>query len=140
MTFDALTWAVAKGQHEGRVLLIRFRQMTPAFSRAAYPERINIFWEMRESDEAGLPRPEEATRLAAFEDRLVDAVEVDKHSILAVVLTTAGKREFVWQTTDVAGFLERLTGMPQEDDPYPIVMVREEDPHWYYFDSVTPEV
>jgi len=74
--------------------------------------------------------------LDPFENALVEAVEPDRHGVLSVVLTTAAKREFVFHTSDVPGFIERLTNMPQRAEPYPIEIHHNHDPRWDYFDAV----
>ena len=114
MQFETLPWALAEGEHEDRPLLIRFRQFPPEFPQAKYPDRLNIFWEMAEAEEWGFPTAGESARLEQFENRLVEGVEIDAHSVLSVVLTTAGKRESVFHTADSGGFAQRLSEMPQE--------------------------
>ena len=139
MTFDSLTWAGAVAEYNHHPLLIRFREIPQPFPKSQYPERLNVFWKMSEPDENGLARKEEATRVEAFEDYLVDAVEHDAHSILVVVLTCNGEREFVFHTSDVAGFMSRLNNIPQEIERYPITIQRCNDPNWSYFESVVPK-
>jgi hypothetical protein len=139
MVFESITWALWDGEYDSQPLLIRFREFPQNFPRAKYPERVNIFWSMSETDQNGLPADEEFTRLKTFEDRLVDAVEHDEHSILAGVLTCNGEREYIFQTADVPGFLERLTNMPQEEERYPITIQKNHDPDWAYFEDVVPD-
>ncbi|HSE33219.1 MAG TPA: DUF695 domain-containing protein [Pyrinomonadaceae bacterium] len=136
MGFDSTTWAVAESEYEGHALFIKFREFPQSFMKWRYPQRLNIFWKMSDPDENELPTNEEFQRLAAFEDRLVDAVEGDEHSILLAALTCNGESEFLFHTSDVAGFLERLTNMPQEPERYPITIQHYLDPNWAYFDSV----
>lgn len=138
MEFEALTWTLAEGEFEGHPLLIRFRSFPQNFERVAFPERLNVFWSMSDPDKQRLATPEEAMRLEAFEDRLVEAVECDRHSVLSVVLTCDGKREFVFHTADAAGFLQRLTDMPQENLRYPIELHHSEDAGWEYDASIIP--
>jgi len=138
MTFVSLKWAVAETEYNHHVLLIRFRQFPPSFLKSKYPERLNIFWTMAESDANGLPTDNEFERLESFENRLLDAVEHDEHSILAVVITCNGEKEFVFHTPDVPGFMMRLTNMPQEVNRYPITIQRNYDHDWSYFESVIP--
>lgn len=130
-------WSVAEGTHEGRPLVIRFREFKPEFPRSLYPERLNIFWKMTEPHPNGLPTQSETERLTTFEDRLIEAVEKRSLSVLSVVLTCAGQREFVFHTNDPANFLKLLTEMPQEAERYPIEIYRAEDRDWSYDDSVT---
>ncbi|MGI8897440.1 MAG: DUF695 domain-containing protein [Pyrinomonadaceae bacterium] len=138
MDFDSITSALAEGEHEGHPLLIRFREFPDNFPRGSYPDRLNLFWQMLEVDENGWHNELEFERLRAFEDRLVEAVERDGQSILSVVLTCNNEKEFVFHTADEAIFLGRLTNMPQEQERYPLTILRNTDPEWNYFDSVIP--
>ena len=138
MTFDSLTWAGAEAEYENHLLLITFREIPKTFPRSRYPERLNVFWKMSEADENGLPTEDEFNRIDLFEARLVPAVEDDQHSILVGVLTCNGDREYIFQTGDIPGFMERLTNMPQETERYPITIHKYDDPDWSYFDSVIP--
>ena len=139
MYLGSITWAGAEGEHEGHPLLIRFREFPDSFPKASYPDRLNLFWQMGEVDQNGWPSEVEFEKLSAFEERLIEAVEHDAHSILSVVLTCNGQKEFVFHTADVGAFLDRLTSMPQEHERYPITVFRNSDPEWSYFDSVIPE-
>ena len=138
MDLDAIAWAGAEGEHEGHPLLIRFREFHEGFPRISYPERLNVLWRMNERDEYGWPTAAEFDCLEVFENRLVEAVEHDHQSVLSLVLTCNGQKEFVFHTADVETFLNRLTNMPQEAEGYPITIVKNTDPEWEYFDSVLP--
>lgn len=138
MDLESLPWAVAEGEHEGAPLLIRFRQFPREFEQGLLPSRLNVFWLMGDSEPWGFPTLLESGRLDAFEERLVAAVEHDGHSVLSVVLTCKGQREFVFHTADVPGFLERLSAMPQEAERYPIELYSTDDSAWEYDASVTP--
>jgi hypothetical protein len=140
MGFDAIHWALGRGMHAGQPLVVRFRQFPPAFPKAAFPERLNIFWEMRRPDLSGMPSDMDNHELNVFEERLVAAVECDGAAVLSVVLTAAGKREFVFHTADVEQFLDRLTAMPQERLRYPIEIEHYNDVDWFYDESVVPRV
>lgn len=94
---------------------------------------------MYEPDEYGFPSETESQRLEIFEELLVQTVESDEHSILIAVLTCNGKREFVFQTADKAGFLKRLTNIPHESERYPIEIEAYDDPGWGYFEEVIPK-
>jgi len=138
MSLETIKWAVVKGEVEGHPLILRYRQFPLSFPKGSYPERINVTWTMAEAASTGFPLHTEQAQLVAFEDRLVAAVEPDAHSVLSVVLTCNGKREWVFHTADVAGFLGRLTDMPQEEERYPIELDRGEDAEWSYDAAVLP--
>ncbi len=140
MNFESLTWAGVEADCNSHPLLIRFREFPKRFPKSKYPQRINIFWKMSEADENGLPTEEEFNKLSTFENRLVNAVERDEHSILVAALTCNEEKEFIFYTADVPGFMERLTKMPQEKGRYPVTIQSEDDPSWRYFKAVTPKL
>jgi hypothetical protein len=137
MDHDDTNWTLVNGTYDGKQVIIRFRQFSPKFDKTKYPIRLNVFWSMSESSGVGLPIQAEAVRLDQFEDRIVEAVEPDQHSVLSVVVTGDGQREFVFHTHDDKGFVERLSAMPQEAEPYPIEIRRFRDPDWKYDEGVT---
>ena len=137
MDFDAISWAGAEGGYGDHPLLIRFRELDEAFPKCRYPVRLNVLWQMVESDVNGWPNDSEFQKLSTFEDRLVEAVEQDNQSILIVVLTYNGMKEFVFHSEDEAVFLDRITNMTQETERYPITISKNLDGEWDYFKSVT---
>ena len=130
-------WTLLQGEYDGNPLLVRYRQLDEPFDKAAYPFRINIFWTMVAPDDNGLASDDELTFLDLFEDRIIDAVEADGGSILSLVLTCDGKREFVFHTGDPEAFVQSLTEMPHEEEPYPIEIHCYEDKDWEYDAAVT---
>lgn len=136
-TADDDKWTLLRATHEGSTLLIRAREFVDGVDRAAYPIRLSVFWEMAEPDENGLASPTEVVPMETFEDRLVEAVDLDGQSLLSAVITGKGQRQWVFHTADTGEFLRRLTDMPQEEDRYPIEIEAEEDPDWEYFEAVT---
>ena len=136
MPFDSTTWSVVEGEYEGHTLFVRFREFPQSFKKSRYPHRLNIFWKIGDRDENGLPTEKEFQRLEIFEDRLIDAVEAGEHSILLAALTCNGEKEFLFHTSDVAEFLERLKKMPHEIERYPITIQQHLDPNWAYFESL----
>ena len=94
---------------------------------------------MSEPDENGLLTEQEFPAIEVFEDRLLQAVEHDRHSILVCVITSNGQREYIFYTGDVEGFRDRLTDMPQEEERYPIEIHRYDDQGWCHFESLIPK-
>jgi hypothetical protein len=92
---------------------------------------------MGEICDNGFPTEDEREKLHHFENRLVCAVEEDEFSLLSMVITGNGQREFVFHTSDPQEFIGRLTNMPQEEKPYPIEIHCHEDEYWtYYFNEI----
>lgn len=140
MDFDAIGWLAAEGDFNGNPVWTRHRTFDTRFPKQRYPIMIRVYWRMSQPAADGLLTPTELEAVQAFEDRLVDAVESDNHSVLSMVITMDGYRTFLFHTADVAGFLERLGEMPQEGTPYPIELERVDDPEWEYFTSMTESI
>lgn len=137
---DATRWTLAKCEHDGHPLLIRFRQFDASFHREVFPDRLNIFWTMSQPDKNGLASDAESVLLQSFEDNLVALTGVAPIAVLAVVLTCNGKREFVFHARDASRFLESVNAIPQGAEPFPIKIQRHHDPGWKYFDAVVSDI
>jgi len=135
---DTAAWALLEGHTGEYPFVIRYRQIPPDFLYNEYPKRLNVFWTMERPDENGFPSPEEAKNLDTFENRLVAAVEQDESAWLVAIITGRAEREFVFYLQQPQRFLQHLTNLPQEQDPYPIEIHCQEDPDWSYFDKLAP--
>jgi hypothetical protein len=132
LNLDELAWTIAKGKTDEYDFEIRIRHFHESLETNKFPQRLNIFWSLRESFENGFPTESELKRVHKFEDKLVEAVENDEFSILSIVLTGRNEREFVFHTSNPQEFINRLTNMPQEEEPYPIEIHCNDDEEWEY--------
>jgi hypothetical protein len=137
MTLNSVPWTVAKAIHDGKPIVVRFREFPATFMRETYPHRLNLFWRLRTVSDDQLPDDDESTLLKLFEDRLVEAVEPDGFGVLSTVLTGRGQREYVIHVKNPDEFGGRLTAMPQERTRYPIEILSYEDAAWTYDADVT---
>lgn len=133
-------WAISEGTHNDLPIMIRFRNKLDRNEHTDnHPQLIHVYWEYSEH-ESGMPTKIESSSMEIFENRLVDALESDLSGFLSAVITTNGYREWVYYTTSIDAFAERLHNMPQETDPYPIKIEADLDPEWdYFFNQVRPE-
>jgi hypothetical protein len=79
-----------------------------------------------------MPAADVSQRMPVFEDRLCGAWECDGLAVLTAVLTFDGARQWVFYTADAPACGQRLNGMPQESEPYPIELDVFDDPEWAY--------
>lgn len=140
MNHDDFTWALAQCADPERPFLIRYIESDKGISRSTYGNRLNVFWTLRAPTETGLPSEDDNDETKIFENRLIEAVELGNHSILVMVLTGRGQKEYVWQTTDPQLFLKSLTQMPQEEERYPIEIHHNEDATWDYYERILADV
>ncbi|GAB5562255.1 MAG: hypothetical protein SynsKO_39020 [Synoicihabitans sp.] len=87
-----------------------------------------------------MPSEQDLAETGIFEERLIQTFESEGHSILPLILTGRGQKEYVVQTSDPQLFLSALTNMPQEEERYPIEINHYEDQVWEYFDRVLSDV
>jgi hypothetical protein len=129
------SWAIAECHTGEYPYHVRLRKVPSDFPRSNFPTRLNLFWSLSDTDANGYASKPELDKLHVFEDRLVEAVEFDQFSILTLVLTGRGEREFVFYTPDPHEFVRRLSQMPQEEERYPIEIHANEDADWEYFET-----
>ena len=65
-----------------------------------YNHRVGVAIPLLQPNELGLPANGESEQLHQLEDALVTALESGQKSILVLVITTGGMREFVFYTKD----------------------------------------
>jgi hypothetical protein len=136
MNLEALPWTVIEASDEHGPILVRLRHIPEAFAKSDFPHRLNVFWRMSAFSPNGMPEDAELNRMHLFENRIVKATEPDKQTVLSLVLTGNGQREYVFHTADSKEFLRRLTDVQQEHECYPIDIHHAEDSAWEYLDRV----
>jgi hypothetical protein len=89
-------WSVASGDSDGKPIFIRINTGASAVSKLpAFGHRVGIAVSLQAPDASGLPTPDEAATLSQIEEAVEAALRVGHETILVVVLTTGGMREFV---------------------------------------------
>ena len=89
-------WTVASGDNEGKTIFVRLNTGASAVSKqSALRHRIGIAVLLRAPDASGLPTPDESATLSHIEEAVEAALRVGHESILVVVVTTGGMREFL---------------------------------------------
>lgn len=138
MDLKTVPWVLAKGTLDGHSLMMRYRKFSEDFPKNEFPTRINMICSVKEQTESGLPTRSEYERLGMFEEHLMNAVEDDEDSVLAMVITSSGKREFVFHTADAESFKQRLNHVYETKTEYPVDLDLEEDDAWEYINEFTP--
>jgi hypothetical protein len=138
MDLKSVPWVLAKGKQDGHSLMMRYRRFSQDFPKQEYPVRINMVCDVKEQTASGLPTRNEYERLGRFEEQLMNTVEEDEDSVLAMVITRSGKREFIFQTADAESFRERLSHVYGEVTDYQLNLLQSEDDDWEYIQDYTP--
>lgn len=140
MDLKSIPWALAKGNRDGDSLMMRYRKFNPDFPKQSYPVRVRLTTDIKESTHTGLPTQTEYERLGEFEEDLMRSIEGDEGSVLAMVITSSGKREFIFQTSDPDDFRQRITDVYHDDNHgYDLYMESHSDDGWDLVDEYTPK-
>jgi hypothetical protein len=92
-------WLVAKGEHNGRICIIRCNSGYKDYgSLAGYEHQVGIAVPFRAAQPSGLPSPQEELELNPVEDAICASLEETAQSLLVAIITTSGMREFVLYT------------------------------------------
>lgn len=101
---------------------------------------MKVSWTLRAPTVDGLPNKGEAESLNRFEDFLFKQVERNFQSIVAVVITTFGKREWYIYISDVDEFSAKVHQIPQEEDRYPIEISLTRDEKWKFYKKTGADI
>ena len=138
MDLKKIPWALAKGSRDGASLMMRYRQFKPDFPKQNYPVRVNVVCDFLECTQSGLPTQSEYARLDVVEDELMDMAEEDDSSVLAMVITSSGKREFIFQTSDAEN-LSNCVSRAYDEAGYDIDVTQAGEDDWHLVDCYIPK-
>ena len=138
---EADRWELAEGTGPSGPATLRYRiPVLSSEQTASYDRCLRIVWTYADEGSGLLPDPDTVVQLEQFENHLCEALEQDALAVLAAVLTLDGARQWVLYTTDTHSCGERINGMPQRREPYPIELDSFMDPGWAYLRDDTLSV
>lgn len=133
---DQAVWstAVATRPSDGHRLIYRYREeFAKSFRRSAYPDRVTIAWTYSSAN--GMPSKAERESMDRMEDLLAPYVEKASLSMLVLVMTGEGLREWVYYSKSQNEFMakinEVLRGLPQ----FPVEIDLWKDPEWKRYEA-----
>ena len=139
MKYQYIPWALAKGSRDGRSLMMRYRQFSEEFPKQDYPVRVNVVCYLEDQTPSGLPTRMEYARLDSVEDSLMELAEVDESSVLAMVITSSGQREFIFQTSNANELCRRVSKAYSGDPVRKLNVVQESKDDWDMFFQYIPK-
>lgn len=139
MDLKKIPWALAKGDKDGYSLMMRYRQFTDDFPKQDYPVRVNVVCDFHDRTNSGLPTQTEYTRLDMVENELMLLAEDDDSSVLAMVITSSGKREFIFQTSDADDFYKRVNSVYSNEPAYVFDLSHESEDDWNLYENFIPK-
>jgi hypothetical protein len=131
-------WTVASGDSEGKPIFVRLNTGAAAVSKQpALAHRIGIAVLLRAPDASGLPTADESATLSQIEDAVAAALRVGHESILVVVLTTGGMREFMLYSAAPQNVEAAVETVRAQFPNYQIQFYVEPDADWDGYASFT---
>jgi len=120
-------WVIAKRKVEKGLSMLRLLELDTEFPFNRYAERLNVIWSFRQTGVDDVPADNESDEMERFENRICDYIEKSELAVLCMVFTEPGYREYVFYARDVEPFLDGLSEISEEDEPYPIEIHHESD-------------
>jgi Family of unknown function (DUF695) len=131
LSADVLQWATATSKQEGtgRAIVFRYaKEFRKGFQMGALPERIIVVWKYK--SEAGMPSVEERKSMDRMEDLIAPLVDTAGMSVLSLVSTGEGIREWIFYTKSEQYFFEELNSALATQPRFPIEIHAASDPTW----------
>jgi hypothetical protein len=126
--------AIATRQSDGHRIVYRYRsEFGPTFERSRFPDRVIISWHYK--SESGMPATAERESMDGMEDLLAPRVEQDAVSVLVLVSTGEGLREWVYYARSKEEFMGRMNKALQGLPRFPIEVDLWKDAEWSRYDS-----
>jgi hypothetical protein len=130
------SWALFESKKQGsdRAIVFRYaKTFAPSFQRAMYPDRVILVWKY--SSESGMPVIAERERMDRLEDLILPAVEEKAQSVLVLVSTGEGFREWIYYTKSASVFVEKLNETLKTSPRFPIEIHAAPDPTWSTYEA-----
>ncbi len=128
-------WVLADGTLNELPITIRYRdQIQGEHESGLYNQCIQISWTAQEQDnETGYPSANELEKIDVFNQKLMAAVEAEKHGLLVMVLMCEGINQWILYCKDIDQVQRDLNTIPTDTGLYPIEVSSDEDPQWNTF-------
>lgn len=126
-------WGVTQGRVEGQPMIARVRMDAAAGERAGWSACITLALRLEEETEQGLPTMAEQGRLDGVEDRVTRLVEGVGGAVLALLISTGGRRELVLYAESVGWLEANRDGVGAALEPFAADVLVDDDPGWSFY-------
>lgn len=131
-------WIQADGSLNDMPISIHSREdwRTTAES-GRFPICIQIAWHAEARDESNaFPSQQEMQQIELFHHQLQTQLEIEGHTVIAMVITHDGVNQWVIYTDDIEQLKSDLNKLVATEQGFPIEIVADEDPDWQTFKKV----
>ncbi len=129
-------WQTMEGTiNDAPAIMLFHAGLRPVAGHPAYDHRLIVTIPFHNPMPNGLPTSEEYSVVADLGDRLSDALQQEQQSLLAMTITTQGRRDLVLYTVDPRAALQRLEALRATVDTHRIEPTIERDSYWGLYRS-----
>jgi len=130
-------WSVLNSNNSGRSMIIRKNVgLEKIAGNIHYAMSCGIGFEFLFPDENGFPDLQKEPELHQLEKDVFETYEKDLNAIVAMVITSAGFKEFILYTKDVDEFNLRLEQLKVKYQQYTLTCYNQNDANWTTFKSI----
>jgi hypothetical protein len=130
------SWSVSTSKNNGSAMYVRKNVACDQIAgNKEYFTNCGIAFKLLSPNADGLPDIEIEPELDNLEDDIFDFFESDLNSIVPIVITTSGFREFVIYTKDLTEFKIRLEKLKQKYPKYELTTYNKTDQNWNTYKS-----
>ncbi len=129
-------WSVSSTEHNGRPMFIRINTgLRDAAGKSPFGHRFGVAVPLHSPGDDGLPVATESEELNSIEDQLSATFEPSTNTVLAVILTTSGFREFVFYTSTPNEIQPAMERLKTQITSHKLQFYVRPDPDWEIYDS-----
>jgi len=127
-------WMLAQGTHQEKPIFVRINEGLKVIAgHPEYRDQVRIAVPLRAPTDQGLPDEAESAELHAVEDSLCETLLAANESLLALVLTAGGVREFVFYTVDKDATKRKAVAVGRSIATHRFRFTLRHDPDWQVF-------
>ena len=131
-------WVLAQGTYKEQPIFVRINKgLEVVAGHPDFPDQVRIAVPLLEPTDQGLPEEAESEQLNAVEDALCESLLDSNESLLALVLTAGGVREFVFYTANRDAAQKKATVLGRTIPTHRIQFSLRRDPDWNIFKQFT---
>lgn len=121
---------MAEGEEDGKPLIFRSLHHIPSgIIESDYPNLVTISWYYEPENESGMPDTETNNIQIELEEAL-EALDSPGVSLLMLVVTGNGRKEWHWYVLDVDAWINKLNELLADYPPFPIQIENHYQPDW----------
>ncbi len=130
-------WQNMQGTIDGSLALVLLHAgLAPVAGHPDYDRRLVVSVPFHEARDDGMPASEEEfVAVADLGDRLADLLREGQESLLALTITTQGRRDLVFYTADAEAALRRIKAFRADSRTHPVEAAVERDTFWGMYRS-----